>query len=122
MRKILAVFLVFLALPLAAAAQEYPKAEIFGGYSYFKANTDGVGLNGWDASVAIAKALNLPPDIVLRKIGLLPPQSDERSPNADEMVSLFSSLGEEDQDELLQMARLKLERKKRGARGKKSGA
>jgi hypothetical protein len=54
MRKILlSTVLVFLA-PLAVAAQdEYPRAEVFGGYSYFRANPDGSNLNGWDASVAI---------------------------------------------------------------------
>jgi hypothetical protein len=52
MGRIFAGVFLLLLLPLSAAAQEYPKAEVFGGYSYFKANTDGVGLNGWNASVA----------------------------------------------------------------------
>jgi opacity protein-like surface antigen len=34
------------------AQDEYPRAEIFGGYSYFRANPDGFNLNGWNASVA----------------------------------------------------------------------
>jgi len=53
MRKILlGVFLVLL-MPLAALAQdEYPRAEVFGGYSFFRANPDDLNLHGWNASVA----------------------------------------------------------------------
>ncbi len=41
-----------LLFPLAAIAQdEYPRAEIFGGYSYFRSNPEGFNLNGWNASV-----------------------------------------------------------------------
>ncbi len=75
---------------------------------------------GWDAAVAIANAINMPPEIVLRKVELLPPATSQRtSPVVDEMVNLFSNLGEDDQEELLQLARLKLERRKRSARGKR---
>jgi hypothetical protein len=45
----LAVFL--LLLPLSLLAQDAPKAEFFGGYSYFHAD-GGANLNGWNASVA----------------------------------------------------------------------
>ena len=45
------VVIVFL-LPVAATAQEYPKVEVFGGYSYFQANPGAVNLHGWNASVA----------------------------------------------------------------------
>jgi hypothetical protein len=52
MRKILFGFLFLLGVPLAALAQpEYPDAEVFGGYSYLRANPDGFNLNGWNASV-----------------------------------------------------------------------
>jgi opacity protein-like surface antigen len=52
MRKAcLVVFCLFL-LPLAAMAQQdFPKAEVFAGYSYFRANPDGLNLNGWNGSV-----------------------------------------------------------------------
>lgn len=33
------------------AQPEYPNVEIFGGYSFFRANPDGINLNGWEASV-----------------------------------------------------------------------
>lgn len=53
MRKILFSFLFLLAIPFAAMAQpEYPPAEVFGGYSYLRANPEGFNLNGWNASVA----------------------------------------------------------------------
>ena len=39
-------------IPVQAAAQDKPKAEVFGGYSYF--HSDGGGnLNGWNASASI---------------------------------------------------------------------
>jgi opacity protein-like surface antigen len=49
---------VFLSLfSCTAAAQEAPKAEVFGGYSYFRLNPrstfmEGINLNGWNASLA----------------------------------------------------------------------
>jgi opacity protein-like surface antigen len=51
MRKLLfGVFLMFL-VPMAAMAQaDYPKADLFGGYSYFRANPEKFNLNGWNAS------------------------------------------------------------------------
>lgn len=52
MRKLLFGVSLMLLIPIAAMAQaEYPKAELFGGYSYFRANPDEMNLHGWDASV-----------------------------------------------------------------------
>jgi hypothetical protein len=52
MRKVLLITVFVLMTPLALMAQQdYPKAEIFGGYSYFRANPDALSLNGWNASV-----------------------------------------------------------------------
>jgi len=52
MRKALFGLLLLLAVPFAAMAQpEYPPAEVFGGYSYFRANPEGFNLHGWNASV-----------------------------------------------------------------------
>jgi hypothetical protein len=52
MRKLWLGVSLILLIPMAAMAQgEYPKAELFGGYSYFRANPDGLNLNGWNASV-----------------------------------------------------------------------
>ena len=53
MRKGLIGIFWALFVPLVALAQdEFPRAEVFGGYSYFRANPDKLNLNGWDASVA----------------------------------------------------------------------
>jgi opacity protein-like surface antigen len=52
MRKLWFGVSLLLLIPMAALAQGgYPKAELFGGYSYFRANPDGINLNGWNASV-----------------------------------------------------------------------
>lgn len=57
MRKaaVLAGLLLFLA-SLPGMAQDYPKYEIFGGYSYLHGDTGGSGvslnLNGWNASLS----------------------------------------------------------------------
>ena len=52
MRKILlGVFLSLLVPSYASAQEEYPKAEVFGGYSFLRANPQEFNLNGWNASV-----------------------------------------------------------------------
>ena len=51
MRKLWFGVSLMLLIPMAAMAQgDYPKAELFGGYSYFRSNPDGFNLNGWNAS------------------------------------------------------------------------
>ena len=50
MRKLLLVAGLLLAFPLVSLAQDAPKAEIFGGYSYLNPK-DGDDLHGWNASV-----------------------------------------------------------------------
>ncbi len=52
MRRLLLLSAVLVYLPLPVLAQEYPRAEAFGGYSYFRANPEGFNLNGWNASVS----------------------------------------------------------------------
>jgi opacity protein-like surface antigen len=52
MRKLWFMTAISLLLPLSAIAQDNPKAEVFGGYSYFRSNPRGYNLNGWEASVA----------------------------------------------------------------------
>jgi len=56
MKKFLFMLVVMLLLPLATMAQDTPKAEVFGGYSYFRA--DGLGapdenLNGWNGAATV---------------------------------------------------------------------
>jgi hypothetical protein len=50
MRKLIGILLLFGLFSFAAAAQEYPKAEVFGGYQY--TNLDGTSLNGWNAALS----------------------------------------------------------------------
>lgn len=48
MRKILIILAVFMC-PMGLLAQEAPKAEVFGGYSYLRSN--GNSFNGWEGQV-----------------------------------------------------------------------
>src|SRR5450759_633624 len=57
MRYIRAFLLLCLfAFGIAAFAQDYPRAEVFGGYSYVNIDTNGLTLrqnaNGWEAAVS----------------------------------------------------------------------
>lgn len=45
MRKLVCVSALFLCLSISAVAQDYSKAEVFGGYSYVRANFVGTGFN-----------------------------------------------------------------------------
>jgi len=56
LRILVLVTSILLVLSCFAVAQDNPKAEIFGGYQYLRANTgvsgvDSINLNGWNASV-----------------------------------------------------------------------
>jgi len=66
---------------------------------------------GYDLCVAISHALKLPPETVFRAAGLLPPKP-EHNERITEATYILSMLGEEDIDEIIQIARMKLERKK----------
>src|SRR5262245_17461310 len=54
MKKLLVLGCVFLACSLVANAQDYPKAEVFGGYSYLHSSVlgNGINFNGGSGSVA----------------------------------------------------------------------
>jgi len=59
MYRFLAVLIFASALPLHVLAQDAPRAEVFGGFQYFRANTntdvtnlDHFNLNGWNASLS----------------------------------------------------------------------
>ena len=67
---------------------------------------------GWEACVAIATALELPPETVLREAGLLPKKTKE-DPLNQEILFLVGKLPLEDQQEILEIARMKLERQKK---------
>lgn len=48
MRNLVGIILVFLLVSLASLAQDFPKAELFGGYQLSRQNS--TNLNGWNAS------------------------------------------------------------------------
>lgn len=68
-------------------------------------NPDNNVLNG------IARALQLPPETVLRAAGLLPPEP-EYVPLLDEWTAVFYELTPDEQQELIDIARLKVDRRK----------
>jgi hypothetical protein len=55
MRKFAGLILLMLLFVIPAMAQDYPKAELFGGYSFLRVNPgggyDGVNCNGWVAAL-----------------------------------------------------------------------
>lgn len=71
---------------------------------------------GPDACRAIARALELPEELVFRKAGLLSPTWDQLTnadlPNVAEWRSILLELTHDNRRELLQIARLKLERQR----------
>lgn len=50
MRKLFLISALLLAFPFVASAQDLPKAELFGGYSFIR--FEGENLNGWNGSIA----------------------------------------------------------------------
>ena len=62
----------------------------------------------WEACEALASALQIPPEVVFRKAGLLPPENDADL-GLEEWRHILSQLPEIDRYELLRIARLKLE-------------
>ena len=57
MKKLLLVAVLLLGFSVMAVAQDTPVVEIFGGYSYFRPDTQeddfDLNMHGWNASVAI---------------------------------------------------------------------
>lgn len=60
---------------------------------------------GPEVSRKIARALHLPPEEVFRQAGLLPRQSLQ-SPGLEELVHLYTEMGEDDRERLLAVARV----------------
>src|SRR5215510_1418792 len=70
MRKLFFIAALTLALPIITLAQEAPRVEVFGGYSYMRLNDDGSGLdrdlNGFNMSgniTVIGKRIGLKADV-----------------------------------------------------------
>jgi opacity protein-like surface antigen len=56
MRKLVVIAVLVLGFSVMAVAQDVPRAEFFGGYSYLRCDTQGgpsCNLNGWNGSVSI---------------------------------------------------------------------
>jgi opacity protein-like surface antigen len=58
MRKLVFVAVLLFGCCVLATAAEVPKADVFGGYSYYRCNPDGLksscDLNGWLASMSVS--------------------------------------------------------------------
>ena len=59
----------------------------------------------------IAKALGVPLETILRKVGLLQPQPEE-TPTSRELLYMFMQLDDQDQERILSITRTFLEEKK----------
>ena len=66
----------------------------------------------WDALVRIADAFRVSPITAFRKAGLLPPGPDE-DVNIEDWKHLLSQLTPEDQEELRQIAEMKLNKRQK---------
>jgi transcriptional regulator with XRE-family HTH domain len=64
-----------------------------------------------DTLIAIARALNLPPETVFRAAGLLPPVSPDTE-YAEQILHLLRQLSPQEQEEILELLRFKAERQK----------
>ena len=67
---------------------------------------------GPDTCTSIAQALNVPPEVVFRKAGILPSKPN-RNTFMDELEFIFNSLPDNDREEILEIARMKLSLKER---------
>lgn len=69
---------------------------------------------GYKFCAAIARALDLPPEFVMRKAGLLPPEPTQNE-KTERLLYLFDQLSERDRDNLLMIASALLDQEKRGS-------
>lgn len=65
---------------------------------------------GVDMLTAIAKALNLPPELVFRKAGMLPARSIEEI-DYEELKVLYSKLNDRDKNDVLDYIRMRIKRR-----------
>ena len=77
-------------------------------------------LPSWDVCGAIARALEVPPELVFRKAGLLPERDDEPV-SFEYWRFVLEQLSDDDRDELLEIARLKLDRQAQRRRSDEPG-
>jgi transcriptional regulator with XRE-family HTH domain len=67
---------------------------------------------GKETCLSLARALNIPPETILRVAGFLP--TDQTwTPSKDEWSYIFQQLSPDDQAEMLEIARMKLSRRRK---------
>ena len=66
--------------------------------------------------LAIARGLKLPPEVVFRKAGLLPPRP-ETNPIIEALLAIVDTLPPEEQQEILEYAQYQLEKAERRKKG-----
>ena len=69
---------------------------------------------GPDLCLGIAKALNIPPEIVFQEAGIFP-SSPEQTQHRKEADHLFSQLSDRQQEDVLTMMRALVEERRRGS-------
>jgi len=73
---------------------------------------------GVEVCTAIANALKLPPEPVYRMAGLLPPERKDE-PSFDELKFWYNQMTPDEQEEFLELGRLKVELRNRRKKGKR---
>jgi transcriptional regulator with XRE-family HTH domain len=75
---------------------------------------------GYKLCLGIASALNVPPETVLQVAGLLPgaPKQDEKR---QELIHLYEMMSEDNRNDQLDYARMKLEKQEREEKNKNNG-
>lgn len=72
---------------------------------------------GPEVLLAISEALDLPPDLVFRRAGLLPPQAGpERDPSFQELLEIMRNLSPEDRRDVTDYALFRFRRSNNGGK------
>jgi transcriptional regulator with XRE-family HTH domain len=101
-------FVAWLETELAQRRWSYNQLARRAGISHSMLSRVRAGaIPSWSACHAIAGAFDLPPEQVFRQAGLLEPIPNEQA-EYEELRRLLSQLSAEDRQELLEIARLKL--------------
>ena len=74
---------------------------------------------GTEMLKAIAKGLNVPPEIVLRAAGLLPPERTVKE-KYEELLQILDQLSEEGQEEIIDYARYRLGKNEKASKERKT--
>lgn len=75
---------------------------------------------GKDFCDGVAKAFKIAPEIVYRRAGILPPEPKQNE-KRQELIHLYEMMSEDNQDDQLAYARMKLQMQEREDKNKKNG-